>query len=143
MSIGGEAEKTDNWLSVARHPHYLNRFMDHLAGLVSEHHYDGFDIDWEPTALTDEDGAAYTSLLKNLRGRFPHAIITTALPASEYWVSHFFLARRHSTTWITSTSWSTATAANGLARPAMRRISIRQVHINPSRDTQLMRGCII
>lgn len=89
MSIGGEAEKADHWLSIARHRQYLDRFMDQLGQMLLAHHYDGFDIDWEPTALTDADGAAYTSLLKQLRSRFPKAIITTALPASEYWVSHF------------------------------------------------------
>jgi chitinase len=89
MSIGGEAEKADHWLSIARHPQYRDRFMDTIAQLLNAHHYDGFDIDWEPTALTNEDGAAYTSLLKSLRARFPKVIITTALPASEYWVSHF------------------------------------------------------
>ncbi|HEY1685625.1 MAG TPA: glycoside hydrolase family 18 protein [Tepidisphaeraceae bacterium] len=89
MSIGGEAEKADNWLSIARHPQYLQRFLDSIGSLMQEHQYDGFDIDWEPTALTDADGLAYTSLLKAARKRFPQAIITTALPASEYWVSHF------------------------------------------------------
>ena len=89
MSIGGEAENADHWLSLARHPEYLNRFLDNLARLLDEHHYDGIDIDWEPSALTEEDGLAYTTLLKQLRQRFPKIIITTALVGSEYWVSHF------------------------------------------------------
>jgi chitinase len=89
MSIGGEADKADKWLSIAEHPQYRDRFMGQLAQLLSAHHYDGFDIDWEPSALTNQDGAAYTSLLKSLRTRFPKVIITTALPADEYWVSHF------------------------------------------------------
>lgn len=89
MSIGGEAENADHWLSVARHPEYLDRFLDNLAKLLDEHHYDGIDIDWEPSALTDEDGMAYITLLKQLRQRFPKIIITTALVGSDYWVSHF------------------------------------------------------
>ncbi len=89
MSLGGEAENADNWLSVARHPQYQRRFLDELDQLMAEHGYDGIDIDWEPSAVTDEDGLAFTSLLKNLRQRFPKAIITTALGASEYWISHF------------------------------------------------------
>jgi len=88
MSLGGEAENADNWLSVARHPQYLRRFCDDLDKLMADHGYDGIDIDWEPAPLTDDDGAAYTSLLKSLRARFPRSIITTALPAGEYWVSH-------------------------------------------------------
>jgi chitinase len=88
ISLGGEAENADNWLSVARHPQYLKRFFDDLQKLMADHGYDGVDIDWEPAPLTDEDGAAYTSLLKSLRARFPKSIITTALPAGEYWVSH-------------------------------------------------------
>jgi chitinase len=88
MSLGGEASNADNWLSIARHPQYLRRFFDDLSKLMADHAYDGVDIDWEPSPLTDDDGLAYTSLLKSLRARFPKAIITTALPASEYWISH-------------------------------------------------------
>jgi chitinase len=88
VSPGGEAENADNWLSIARHPDYLERFLTELNTLVIQHGYDGIDIDWEPSPLTDDDGVAYTSLLKNLRTRFPKMILTTALPASEYWISH-------------------------------------------------------
>src|ERR1700722_7550765 len=31
MSIGGEAEKADKWLSLAEHPQYRDRFTDQLA----------------------------------------------------------------------------------------------------------------
>lgn len=89
MSLGGEAFNADNWLSIARNPPCLQRFQDSLSNLLASHTYDGIDIDWEPAALTTEDGAAYVSLLKALRARFPDRIITTALPAGEYWVSHF------------------------------------------------------
>jgi chitinase len=89
MSIGGEASNADNWLSIARNPECFQRFKDGLANLLSTHGYDGIDIDWEPSALTTEDGDAYISLLKGLRARFADRIITTALPAGEYWVSHF------------------------------------------------------
>ncbi len=89
MSIGGEADNADNWLSISRHAEYQERFFGELEKLMGDHGYDGIDIDWEPSAVNDADGAAYTSLLKSLRGRFPKAIITTALCASEYWISHF------------------------------------------------------
>jgi chitinase len=89
MSLGGEADNADNWLSIPRHPEYLNRFLGQLGKLMADHGYDGIDIDWEPSPLTDADGIAYTSLLKSLRERFPKAILTTALGASDYWISHF------------------------------------------------------
>ena len=57
--------------------------------LLKDHGYDGVDIDWEPSALTDEDGAAFTSFMKALRARFPKIIITAALGASDYWIGHF------------------------------------------------------
>lgn len=89
MSLGGEASNADNWLSIARHPEYLRHFCDSLQKLLADHGYDGIDIDWEPSAVTTEDGVAYISLLKGLRARFPDRIITTALGASEYWIGHF------------------------------------------------------
>jgi chitinase len=89
MSLGGEADNADNWLSIARNPKYLARFEDGLSDLLNEHGYDGIDIDWEPSALTTEDGDAFVALLKSLRARFPQRVITTALGASEYWVGHF------------------------------------------------------
>jgi chitinase len=88
VSLGGEAENADNWLSIARNPKYLQRFYTELEPLVVQHGYDGIDIDWEPSPLTDDDGVAYTSLLKGLRARFPKMVLTTALGASEYWISH-------------------------------------------------------
>ena len=88
LSLGGEADNADNWLSIARHPQYLARFYAELENLIVQHGYDGIDIDWEPSPLTDEDGVAYTSMLKGLRARFPKMVLTTALGASEYWISH-------------------------------------------------------
>ena len=88
MSAGGEADDANNWVSIASHPQYLKHFLDTLDQLMAEHHYDGVDVDWEPAPLTTDEGDAYTSFLKALRARFPHAILTTALPPSEYWVSH-------------------------------------------------------
>jgi chitinase len=89
MSLGGEASNADNWLSIARHPKYFQNFCDCLDKLLTDHGYDGIDIDWEPSATTTEDGLAFTSFLKSLRARFPGRIITTALGASEYWIGHF------------------------------------------------------
>jgi chitinase len=89
MSIGGEASNADNWLSIARHQKYFQNFCDNLDKLLAEHGYDGIDIDWEPSAVTTEDGLAFVSFLKGLRARYPDRIITTALGASEYWVGHF------------------------------------------------------
>jgi chitinase len=89
MSLGGEASDANNWLSIARHPEYFKRFCDEVGQLLKDHNYDGIDIDWEPSALTNEDGAAFCSFLKGLREAFPKAIITTALGTGDYWISHF------------------------------------------------------
>jgi len=89
MSLGGEASNADNWLSIARHQNYFRNFCDNLDKLLADHGYDGIDIDWEPSAVTTEDGLSFVSFLKSLRARFPDRIITTALGASEYWVGHF------------------------------------------------------
>lgn len=89
MSLGGEASNADNWLSIARHPEYFDRFCADLAKLLNDHNYDGIDIDWEPSATTTEDGQAFNSFMSHLRARFPRQIITTALGASEYWIGHF------------------------------------------------------
>jgi chitinase len=89
MSIGGEASNADNWLSIARHQKYFQNFCENLDKLLAGHGYDGIDIDWEPSAVTTEDGLSFVSFLKGLRARYPDRIITTALGASEYWVGHF------------------------------------------------------
>ena len=89
MSLGGEAPDANNWLSIARTPKYFDRFCGDLEKLLTDHQYDGVDIDWEPSALTNEDGSAFTSFVKNLRAHFPKITITTALGASDYWISHY------------------------------------------------------
>jgi chitinase len=89
MSLGGEASNAENWLSIARHPEYFDRFCADLAKLLNDHNYDGIDIDWEPSATTTEDGQAFNSFMSNLRARFARQIISTALGASEYWIGHF------------------------------------------------------
>src|SRR6185295_11187858 len=65
-SIGGASEKADHWLAMARNPKSLKKFFDGLDKLITENHYDGVDIDWEPSALTDADQATYTAFMKAL-----------------------------------------------------------------------------
>jgi chitinase len=89
MSLGGEASNADNWLSIARNRKYFQNFCGNLEKLLADHGYDGIDIDWEPSAVTTEDGSAFVSFMKQLRAHFPDRIITTALGASEYWIGHF------------------------------------------------------
>ena len=89
ISAGGEADNADNWVSIANHPAYLDRFLGELGRLMAANHYDGVDIDWEPSPTTFPEGKAYNRFMTALRARFPHATITTALPAGDYWVSHF------------------------------------------------------
>ncbi|HEY4103579.1 MAG TPA: glycoside hydrolase family 18 protein [Polyangiaceae bacterium] len=87
-SIGGSAENANEWLGMARDPAAEKRFFDALEAQLNEHHYDGVDIDWEPSAQTDADQATYTEFMRALRQRFPHFVISTALPASEWWGKH-------------------------------------------------------
>jgi chitinase len=87
-SLGGAAPTADNWLSMARDPKAEKVFFDTLEKLITDHHYDGVDIDWEPSALTDADQATYTGFMKDLRARFPHWIISAALGASDYFGKH-------------------------------------------------------
>jgi chitinase len=87
-SIGGAAPDANHWLSMAREPAARERFFSELDRLITEHRYDGVDIDWEPSALTDADQATYTEFMKALRQRFPKWIISTALGTSDYWARH-------------------------------------------------------
>jgi chitinase len=87
-SLGGAAPTADNWLSMARDPAAEKVFFDTLEKMITEHHYDGVDVDWEPSALTDADQATYTAFMKDLRARFPHWIISTALGASDFYGKH-------------------------------------------------------
>ncbi|HEX3773804.1 MAG TPA: glycosyl hydrolase family 18 protein [Polyangiaceae bacterium] len=87
-SIGGAADDANQWLGMARDPAAEKHFFDELEAQLSEHHYDGVDIDWEPTAQTDADQATYTEFMRALRRRFPHFIISTALPSGEWSGKH-------------------------------------------------------
>ncbi|HVZ81883.1 MAG TPA: CIA30 family protein [bacterium] len=87
-SIGGAAANADNWLAMARDPKAERLFFDNLDKLITQNRYDGVDIDWEPSALTDADQATYTQFMKDLRGRFPQWLITTALGGGDYWAKH-------------------------------------------------------
>ena len=46
-SIGGSAENANEWLGMARDAAAKARFFDTLESLVTAHHYDGVDIDWD------------------------------------------------------------------------------------------------
>jgi chitinase len=87
-SVGGSAENANEWLGMARDPAAKKRFLDTLDALITSHHYDGVDIDWEPSALTDADQQAYTSFMVSLRQRFPNWQISTALGGSDWWARH-------------------------------------------------------
>ncbi|HEY5038505.1 MAG TPA: glycoside hydrolase family 18 protein, partial [bacterium] len=88
VSLGGAAANADNWLAMSRDAKAEKFFFDNLEKLIVDNHYDGVDIDWEPSALTGADQATYTQFLQNLRKRFPNWIITAALGGGEYWAKH-------------------------------------------------------
>src|ERR1039457_6498886 len=52
-SIGGAAPDANHWLGMARDPKAERHFFDELEKLITANNYDGVDIDWEPSALTD------------------------------------------------------------------------------------------
>src|SRR5579859_1185060 len=87
-SIGGASTPAEEWLAMARNAASEKRLFGELEKLITANHYDGVDIDWEPSALTDEDQNTYTTFMKDLRARFPKWIITTALGGGEYWAKH-------------------------------------------------------
>ncbi|HVJ21205.1 MAG TPA: glycoside hydrolase family 18 protein, partial [Polyangiaceae bacterium] len=87
-AIGGAAENADHWLGMARNQEARTRFFYELEKLITQHHYDGVDIDWEPSALNDADQATFTEFMVALRARFPKWIITTALGPSDWWARH-------------------------------------------------------
>jgi len=87
-SIGGAAENANQWLELARNPAAETRFFDELEAQVGAHHYDGVDIDWEPSAQTDGDQKTYTEFMRALRARFPQWVVSTALPAGEWSARH-------------------------------------------------------
>jgi len=73
---------------MARDPVAEKRFFDELETQITAHHYDGVDIDWEPSAQTDADQQTYTEFMRVLRQRFPRWVISTALPAGEWTARH-------------------------------------------------------
>ncbi len=88
ISIGGQAENANQWLGMARDTAAEKHFFDTLEKLLADNKYDGVDIDWEPSALTDPDQATYAQFMQDLRARFPKLTITTALTGSEWWAQH-------------------------------------------------------
>jgi chitinase len=87
-SIGGAAPDANHWLQMARDPAALERFFKDLEALITQHRYDGVDIDWEPSAQTDPDQATYAGFMKALRQRFPKWVITTALGTGDWNARH-------------------------------------------------------
>jgi chitinase len=87
-SIGGAADNANQWLGMARDEAAEKRFFDELEAQITEHHYDGVDIDWEPSAQTDADQQTYTEFMRALRRRFPKWVISTALPTGEWSARH-------------------------------------------------------
>ena len=87
-SVGGAAPDANHWLQMARDPAALERFFKDLEQLITQHRYDGVDIDWEPSAQTDPDQATYTAFMKALRQRFPKWVITTALGTGDWNARH-------------------------------------------------------
>lgn len=78
-SVGGAAPDAAHWLTMARSAPARARFFDELGALITDHHYDGVDIDWEPSAQTDADQQTFTELMVALRQRFPGWVISNAL----------------------------------------------------------------
>lgn len=87
-SIGGAAPDAQHWLGMTRDPAARERFFTELEGLITQHRYDGVDIDWEPSAQTDADQATYTEFMQALRKRFPKWVLTTALGTGEWNARH-------------------------------------------------------
>jgi chitinase len=87
-SIGGAAPDANHWLSMARDPAARERFFSELDALISEHHYDGVDIDWEPSAQSELDQTTYTEFMQALRHHFPKWVLTTALGTGDWNARH-------------------------------------------------------
>jgi chitinase len=87
-SVGGAAPDANHWLGMARDSAARARFFTELDALVTQHHYDGVDIDWEPSAQTDADQATYTEFMQALRQRFPKWVLTTALGTGDWNARH-------------------------------------------------------
>jgi len=85
---GGGTSTAEPWLAMARSPEARKKFFDNIEKLITDHGYDGIDIDWEPSAQTDPDQKTFTEFMQALRPRFPKWIITTALSPSEWSAKH-------------------------------------------------------
>lgn len=94
LSVGG----ADSNAAFCRQP------VDDLAEVLSERvralQYDGIDVDWEAPA-SQADGARITALMSALRKRAPTALLTMAVPASN-WSGQWFEASalRSSADWL-------------------------------------------
>ena len=84
LSLGGGGASGADWLSMATDAKHREHFLGELAKLMAEHQYDGVDLDWEPPDPSKADGDAYRVFIVALRAKFPHALLTTALPADAY-----------------------------------------------------------
>jgi chitinase len=87
-ALGGAQPDASNWLGMARDPAARERFFNELEALITQHKYDGVDIDWEPSAQTDPDQATFTEFMQALRKRFPKWTITTALGVGDWNAKH-------------------------------------------------------
>jgi hypothetical protein len=83
-SLGGGAAGDSPWFSIAKNEAYRTRFFNELDKLITDHGYDGVDVDWEPGSSNKEQEAVFTGFMKALRARFPKWVITTALGAGEW-----------------------------------------------------------
>jgi chitinase len=71
LMIGG-AGMHDNFLAAARN--HRAALVDHLVALMKDYGYRGLDLDWEPISASDQPYV--TALVKDLRARLPHALLT-------------------------------------------------------------------
>ena len=115
MSIGGGSVDADHWPALARDPQHVETFIDNVAKLLADHHYDGIDIDWEPAPKTDADGRDYGAFLKSLRARFPNIVITLAMTATRTGTQHIPMDDVvASVDFINAMTYSYATPSSGL-----------------------------
>jgi chitinase len=55
-------------------PHYIKALLKNLKIFVTEHDYDGIDLDWEYPS-SDQDTAFLLTLMRDIRGEFPRPYI--------------------------------------------------------------------
>jgi len=90
---GGEFDWT--WYKMVRDHKARERFFDNLDKIITEHGYDGVDIDWEPLVRDELKEAeikanqkTFAEFMVALRARFPKWIITTAIGAGPNTLKH-------------------------------------------------------